>query len=266
MLRNTALLKGLVIRATDGELGTVDQFYFDDETWAVRYLTVDTGGWLGGRQVLISPFSIIHADWQAKRLDVRLTRKQVKHSPEINTHQPVSRQHEAAFLGYYGYPYYWGGPYLWGPAFYPVGLSSSTYSFAETIADRVRRESADSHLRSSEAVTGYTIEAADGEIGHVDGFVVDDEVWAIRYVEVATRNWWPGQKVLFSPEWVERVSWADSSVYVGLLREAIKNGPEYTAATPITREYENRLHLHYGRPPYWLREAEYRSAVSLSSV
>ncbi len=266
MLINTTQLKGLVIRATDGELGTVDQFYFDDETWVIRYLTVETGGWLGGRQVLISPISVVHADWQAKRLDVRLTKKQVEHSPEINTHQPVSRQHEAAFLGYYGYPNYWGGPYLWGPAFYPVGLASSTNASAEATADRIRRESADSHLRSSEAVTGYNIEAVDGEIGHVESFLLDDEAWAIRYVEVATRNWWPGQKVLISPDWVERVSWEDSKVYVGLSREAIKNGPKYTDATPITREYEHRLHLHYGRPPYWLHDAKNKSSSSLSGV
>jgi hypothetical protein len=195
-----------------------------------------------------------------------LTKKQVEHSPEINTHLPVSRQHEAAFLGYYGYPYYWGGPYLWGPAFYPVGLANSTNAPAEAMAGRIRKESADSHLRSSEAVIGYNIEAMDGEIGHMDGFVLDDEFWAIRYLEVATQNWWPGQKVLVSPDWVERVSWADSSVYVGLSREAIKSGPEYTDATPITREYENRLHLHYGRPPYWLREAAHRSAHALSGV
>ena len=122
MLTNVTFLKGLVIQATDGELGTVDQFYFDDETWAIRYLTVETGGWLGGRQVLISPFSILHTDWPAKRLDVALTKKQVENSPDINTHQPVSRQHEAEYNRYYGYPYYWGGPYMWGPAFYPCRL------------------------------------------------------------------------------------------------------------------------------------------------
>ena len=119
----------MTIRATDGELGTVDELYFDDETWAIRYLTVETGGWLGGRQVLISPISVAHTDWQAQRLDVALTKKQVENSPDINTHQPVSRQHEAAYLGYYGYPYYWGGPYLWGPAFYPAGLADSNDCF-----------------------------------------------------------------------------------------------------------------------------------------
>ena len=266
MLMNTADLKGLVIRATDGELGTVDQLYFDDETWAIRYLTVETGGWLGGRQVLISPISILNADWQAKRLDVALTKKQVENSPDIHTREPVSRQHEAAFLEYYGYPFYWGGPYLWGPALYPAGSAVPAAGPMEPMADRIGRESADSHLRSTEAVTGNSIEAADGEIGHVCGFIVDDEAWAIRYIEAATRNWWPGKRVLFSPSWVERVSWTDSKVYVALSREAIQNGPEYVESMPISRDYENRLYFHYGRPPYWLTEAEHKSAFSLRDV
>jgi len=113
---------------------------------------------------------------------------------------------------------------------------------------------------------GYHIEAVDGEIGHVDGFLVDDEAWAIRYIEVATRNWWPGKKVLVSPAWIERVSWTDSSVYVGLSREAIKSAPEYFGPTRITREYEDWLHLHYGRPPDWLHEAGHRSSLALSGV
>jgi hypothetical protein len=256
MLTNKRL-KDFVIRATDGELGSVVELYFDDETWAVRYLVVDTGGWLSGRRVLISPFSIVRMDWDAMRLDVGLTKKQVQNSPNIDTHEPVSRQHEAAYLGYYGYPYYWDGPNLWGPAFFPAGWAVPATASTEATAERIRKESKDSHLRSSEAVTGYHIEAADGEIGHVDGFVVDDEAWAIRYIEVATRNWLPGKKVLVSPSWIERVSWADSKVYTGLSREAIKDAPEYGESTPITREYENRLYFHYGRPPYWLPDAKH---------
>jgi hypothetical protein len=259
-------LKDFVIRAIDGDIGAVHQLYFDDETWGIRYLVVDTGGWLGGRRVLISPFSITRTDWDAKRLDVALTKKQVENSPDIDTHQPVSRQHEAAYLGYFGFPYYWGGPFLWGTAYYPTGVAVPTTLSAETLPDRIRRESTDSHLRSTEAITGYHIEAADGEIGHVDGFVVDDEAWAIRYIEVATRNWLPGKKVLVSPAWIERVSWHDSKVYVDLSREAIRNGPEYIASRPITREYENRLYFHYGRPPYWRHESEHKSSYSLSGV
>jgi hypothetical protein len=257
VLTNSTQLKGLVIRATDGELGTVDQLYFDDETWAIRYLTVETGGWIGGRQVLISPFSVVNTDWEARRLDVALTKKQVENCPNIDTHEPVSRQHEAAYLGYYGYPHYWGGPYLWGPSYFPAGLDISRTVASELLAVEIQRESADSHLRSTEAVTGYSIEAADGEIGHVDGFVVDYDAWAIRYIEVATRNWWPGKKVLVSPAWIERVSWADSKVYVALYQEVIKNGPEYVESMPITREYENKLYSHYGRPPYWTSEPQH---------
>jgi hypothetical protein len=265
MLTNITFLKGLVIRALDGDLGTVDQFYFDDETWAIRHLVVETGGWLDGRQVLISPFSIVKADWTAKRLDVALTKKQVQNGPDIDTHKPASRQHEAEYNQYYGYPYYWGGPYLWGSVYIPTSLTNSTAS-AEATAGRAESESTDSHLRSTEGVGGYHVEATDGEIGHVKGFVIDDEAWAIRYIEVATRNWLPGKKILVSPAWIEQVSWAESKVSVALSRETIKSAPEYLLSRPLTREYEDRLHVHYGRPPYWLLEARHRPALSLSGV
>ena len=253
MFTNNKNLKGLTIRATDGELGTVDDCYFDDETWAVRYLTVETGGWLGGRPVLISPYSITQVDWQVKRLDVSLTKKQVENSPNIDTHKPVSRQHEAEYLGYYGYPFYWGGPYIWGEAYNPANVAVSA---ADLQADRCAGESADSHLRSTDAVTGYHIEGTDGEIGHVDRFIIDEEDWAIRYIEVATKNWWPGKKALLSPAWVEKVSWERSRVRVALTQESIKNCPEYTDGMAISREYENKLYFHYGWPPYWLNEAK----------
>jgi hypothetical protein len=95
---------------------------------------------------------------------------------------------------------------------------------------------------------------------------VDDEAWAIRYIEVATQNWWPGKKVLVSPAWIQRVSWIDSKVYVGLYRDAIKTAPSFAESAPLTREYEEQLHAHYGRPPYWLHDAEHKSALTLSGV
>jgi len=157
-------------------------------------------------------------------------------------------------LGYYGYPYYWGGPNLWGLASYPAGLTvqREAVTKAEAAQARAGKESADSHLRSTDEVKGYHIEATDGEIGHVEDFIVDDGTWAIRYLEVDTRNWWPGKKVLVSPQWVDNVSWPDSKVYVGLSRETIQNSPEYIESMPVTREYEKRLYDHYGRSPYWL--------------
>lgn len=262
MFTNTRNLKGLVVRATDGELGTIDQLYFDDETWAIRYFTVKTGNWLDGKQVLISPISVLSTDWQNKRIDVSLSMKQVQNSPDIDTHKPVSRQREAEFLDYYGYPNYWGGPAMWGQDMYPESLALvGNYSPASS-AVRISRETADSHLRSTEAITGYSIEATDGDIGHVDCFIVEEKAWAIRYIEVATQNWWPGKKVLVSPTWVERVSWLDSKVYVALTRDAIQTCPEYLDTMKITREYENRLYFHYGRPPYWLNDLRREAAAS----
>jgi hypothetical protein len=253
MLTNTKNLKGLAIHASDGVLGTVDQIWFDDESWGLRYLTADTG-WLGGRTVLISPISIVRVDWPTRQIHVALSKKQVANSPDINTHEPVSRQHEAAFYGYYGYPYYWGGSSLWGPAFFPAGLAIPASCPPDTSAADIAKESVDSHLRIADAVAGYHIQAKDGEIGHVDGFLMDDHTWAIRYIEIATRNWWPGKKVLVSPAWVERVSWSDAAVSIALSRETIQSGPEYVDSTPVTREYEQLLYRHYGLPPYWLHE------------
>jgi hypothetical protein len=260
MLRNTKQLRGFAIRATDGELGVIDQLYFDDETWAVRYLGVDTGTWLSGRQVLISPISIIHTDWLAKLVYVSLTKQQVEHSPDINTHLPVSRQHEAATLGYYGYSRYWVGPYLWGPSSYPDEMAIDP---AEVASDFVSRQSQDSHLRTTDGVMGYNIDAEDGDIGHLDGFVMDDETWSLRYVEVATRNWWPGKKVLVSPAWIEKVSWTSPKLYVGLLKKVIESAPEYIESIAITREYESQLYFHYGRPPYWPNDVAHMESLSL---
>lgn len=265
MLTNNDELKGLVIRASDGEIGTVEDLYFDDEVWAIRYLTVETGSWLNGRKVLISPHSILHTDWKARRIDVALTRKQVENSPGIDTHRPISRQHEAEYSWYYGYPYYWDGPDMWGTSYSPAGLIPIPMAVGP-LEEQIRKQSADSHLRSTDAVTGYFIVAKDGEIGHISRFVVDDEAWAIRYLEVATRNWWPGKKVLVSPTWVERVSWEQSTVDLATTRKAIQTCPEYTDAVPITREYENNLCLHYGWRPYWKDVETARAAYALGGV
>lgn len=265
MLRNVNDMKGLTIRATDGEIGMVDQFYFDDESWTIRYLVVDAGGWLSGlsgRLVLISPYSLGSTDWHARCLNVRLTKKQVANSPEIDTHKPVSRQHEAALNGYYGYPFYWNGPYLWGGELSPLEAAQIETLAREETSAQDQKDWEDSHLRSTSEVKGYPIEAVDGEIGHVAGFVVDDETWAIRYIEVSTQNWWPGKKVLLPPAWITSVNWPDSKVAVELNRETIKNSPEYDESATITREYEDQLYRHYGRPAYWLHEAGHLTARS----
>ncbi len=119
MLRSMHDLQDYAIRATDGDIGHVKDFYFDDEWWAVRYLVVETGTWLSDRKVLISPIAIGRPNWTDKVLPVSITKEQVKDGPDIDTEKPVSRQHEISYLGYYGYPYYWDGGGLWGAGAYP---------------------------------------------------------------------------------------------------------------------------------------------------
>jgi hypothetical protein len=258
MLRNVSRLRGFEIRARDGWIGSLDQLYFDDETWAIRYLVVNTGDWLGDRLVLVSPLALRQAEWEARQLNVALTKEQIADSPRIDTHKPVSRQHEAAYMAYYNYPFYWAGPN------YAAGLAVQREAVAKADAaqSRAGEEPAESHLRSSEGVTGYHIAAADGEIGHVQDFIVDDETWVIRYLEVDTHNWRPGKKVLVSPQWINRVSWPDSKVYVDLTRETIQNGPEWDDSVPVTREYEHRLYDYYARSPYWAPVSEQHSRAA----
>jgi sporulation protein YlmC with PRC-barrel domain len=241
-------LTGYAIGATDGDLGKVDDFYFDDESWTIRYLVAETGNWLQNRKVLISPFALGKTDLSGQRLDVSLTRKQVEESPGIDTDKSVSRQHEAAYLDYYGFPYYWGGPALWGPAPHPSLAGATPIRSEEARAER--HEVNDVHLRSANRVTGHHIEATDGDIGHVEDFIIDEETWEIRYMVVDTQNYWPGKQVLVAPKWIDRVSWSDQKVYVDLSRETIKNGPEYHPEA-LHRKYEETLYDYYKRPKYW---------------
>jgi hypothetical protein len=146
---------------------------------------------------------------------------------------------------------YWGGPFMWGS--YP--------SYPYIVRDREKWREAtqgekawDPHLRSTSDVSGYHIQAADGDIGHVEDFIIDDETWAIRYLIVDTQNWWQGKKVLVSRQWIERVSWSESTVFVNLTREAIRQSPEYTEESLLTRDYEAGLHRHYDRQGYWIED------------
>ena len=249
MLIKAKALRGYTLDSRDGEIGTVKEFYFDDRHWTIRYLVADTGSWLTGRQVLISPYALISVIKQEQHIGVNLTKKQIEDSPSLNSDKPVSRRFEEAYNGYYGWPIYWNGRYAWGSSPYMLGPDCEKWEKS------IQGEKAwKFHLRSMLDVSGHYIQATDGEIGHVEDFIIDDQTWAIRYLVIGTRNWWPGKKVLVSPRWIERVSWSESKVFVNLSRETIKQSPEYTEESLLTREYEIELHGHYNRPGYWVDE------------
>lgn len=255
MLHLAKTIKGYHLDSLDGEIGKAREFYFDDRYWTVRYLVADTGGWLLGRQVLISPYALVGALHEQERVEVNLTKKQIEDSPALDTDKPVSRQFEESYYGYYGWPVYWGGMDAWG--YSPYLLRDPE----EWVRPAVKEKAWDPHLRSTHEVTGYHIEASDGEIGHVEDFVIDDVSWSIRYLIVDTKNWWPGKKVLISPDWIERVSWTDKKVYLNLSRQAVETSPELQAESLPDRDYEEELHRHYDRHGYWARQPVIPSQV-----
>jgi hypothetical protein len=250
MLRNINDIKNYAIDASDGSVGKVKDFLFDDLAWVIRYFVVDTGTWLASRKVLISPISVQKPNWGDRTLPVSLSKEQVENSPDIDTDKPVSRQHEIDYMGYYGYPYYWGGVGLWGPGMYPFSLYPSHDGFpyatqerqllgpAEKNAKLEADRKMDPNLRSCHAVVGYIIHSLDGDIGHVTGLLVEDSTWAVRYLVVNTSNWFGGHNVLISPEWIDDVQWLDRSVSVSLSHQAIKSAPEYHA---IGKEQQKTL-------------------------
>lgn len=246
MLSKTQTLKGYVLSCTDGEIGKVEEFYFDDDYWTIRYLVADTDNWLGDQQVLISPYAIGAVHAEDRRIDIDLTKNQIEASPPLNSDKPVSRRFEEDYFGYYGWPRYWGGPYVKGS--YPRVAGDQKNRATSTEAEK----DWDPHLRSTRDAIGHTIEATDGNIGHVEDFIVDVETWKIRYLIADTRNLWPGKKVLIATRWIERLSWAESKVYVDLHRDAVEHSPSYTDEAILTRDYEIGLHRHYDRQGYWV--------------
>jgi hypothetical protein len=244
MLRSAQALMSHSLQTLDGAIGSVREFYFDDCYWVARYLVVETGSWLTDRQVLISPYAVRSITETPKpEISVALTRAQISDSPPIATDKPVSLQSESDYHSYYGWPLYWSGPYTWGPS--PFILRDLSKDRPLDGTDGKRHW--DSHLRSTAAIKGYHVAATDGVLGHVNDFIIDDETWSIRYLVIHTGSWWTGNKVLIAPQWIERVSWPQSSVSVALSRETIRHSPSFTEVSAITREFEQLLQAYYAK-------------------
>jgi sporulation protein YlmC with PRC-barrel domain len=263
MLRSIKEIEKYRIIATDGEIGDVYDFYFDDAKWTIRYLVVETGGWLSKKQVLISPFSVAKTDWKEKKLALNLTKKQIENSPDVSTDEPVSRQNEIDLMKYYNWPRYWD----WGEAGLPYTPGAASFMASGPILNEGAMDEAkdnetqasqnekkgDPHLRSSREITGYKIQARDKETGHVEDFILDDDTWVIRYIAVDTGTWLTGGKrFLVAPHWIEKVQWAESKVHVVLNSEDIKSSPPYDPSQTLNRDYEELLYEHYGLPKYWV--------------
>ena len=218
---------GEKLGTSDEDIGHVKDFYFDDQKWGVRYVVVDTGSWLPGRLVLISPHAFGDFYKYGSRLLVELTRKQIENSPPIESHKPVSRQYEEAYNRFYGWPAYWDGLELWGGVGYPVFPSPLCRPSVAESDCRELSNGDEPHLRSTKRLRHYEIHTRNGSIGNVVDFMIDDKTWAVRHVVVETGHWYYGKDIIISPGDIERISYEESAIFVNVTKEALQEAVEY---------------------------------------
>jgi sporulation protein YlmC with PRC-barrel domain len=237
VLQQVSRLQNCRILGKDGEIGRVEDVYFDDSRWVIRHLVVDTAGWMGGREVLVSPYAVRFVDPDARAVIVTLTRESIRRSPPVDCERPVSRQQEIEQYRYYGYPEYWPYPTFWAGGRTPVlsdppddTLPEPEECKALAASEGSAHSEDDVHLRSSSEVTGYRIHTADGYLGHLEDLLFDEQSWAIECLVVDTRNWLPGRKVLLSPEAIQSVNWTEGEVVVTRTKDELKAAPEFVAA------------------------------------
>jgi uncharacterized protein YrrD len=252
MLNSLSHLQGARVSATDGDIGSVEEALFDDRSWVLRYLVVETGNWLQGRKLLVSPYVVQQPMGHERHIHLRLNQQQVRSSPTVDTQLPVSRQQERALLKHYSLPEYWASGDPDGG-----GLLAGTESGTPPQADDPRlsrdTEAGDLHLRSSREVSGYQIRASDDNIGSVQDFVFDETNWTLRYLVIDTSAWWQGgRRVLVGMQWVDDIDHIAKQLHVRMTREQVRASPVFDDVGSIHREYETRLHRNYERAGYWM--------------
>jgi sporulation protein YlmC with PRC-barrel domain len=254
MLQVISALKGFAIVASDGRIGSVSDFLFDEVTWNVRWLVVDCGTWMKGRKVLIPPAVVIYAGLEHEYFEVKLTMAQVEGSPSLAEHEPVSRQMETLLYDHYGVAPDWSGTFAGGV----MGVMASPILTPPYLGFQMRpaphstvsesQERGDPHLRSVNEVIGYRIHAADGDIGHVENFMFDNETWGLPYFVVDVSNWWFGNRVLISTQAVTSIDWTERHVRIGASREQVRTSPLWDPLVAFTDIKKTLLHEHYGWP------------------
>lgn len=246
MLWNFDELKGFRLHATDGDLGHVHDVLFEDDSWHVRYLVVDTG-WIFGRRVLIGPQALGEPDGSTRTIPVRLTQEQVKQSPSIDTDKPVGRQQEDAIYRYYGWTPYWtagGAVGLPGdPMLDVVGGAVDPASLGQPEGDP--------HLRSAREVSGYTVQAGRRDIGRASTLLLDTAVWQVRWLVADVGSAMTSRLVLVAPEWVRGLDWPEARIHVAADADKIANAPAYDPTRSLGREQERAVYEWHGQRPYW---------------
>jgi sporulation protein YlmC with PRC-barrel domain len=249
MLYSLRKLQGYTIQARDGEIGQLNDLYFDETDWQVRYLVVDVGSWLSRQEVLLLPGMITHIEAQAGTVAVKLTRVQVESSPDVDAAAAISREKEEALHTYYEWQPYWiieptlaVGLGDQPPHPVVVGMPATEGLLKPFRKKKAVRQAALADMivedktpgvRSAAELVGYILEATDGAVGQVDDFVIDTSDWRISHVIFDSRL--SGKQLALPSTQIQAIHWQSNRLDVGLTTEAIGNSREYdadTAATP----------------------------------
>jgi sporulation protein YlmC with PRC-barrel domain len=231
MLRSASKIIGYRLNGVDGEVGRAVDFLLDDTVWEVRYLVVETGPWLDGRRVLISPSALCKGEWTSRRLVLDATREKIESAPSLEGDGPVSREHELELSRHYGWDV--GGFSL---------LGDSAEVPPPAVVPPVREEPA---LRSLKELLGQALAAEDGGVGHVEDLIVDDDDWACHHLVVGSKNWLSGRKILVPVEWIKKVNWADHQVEVERSASSLESEPEFNPLAPV---YERSIYERQPQP------------------
>jgi hypothetical protein len=239
MLWNVSVIKGYAVAGSNGPLGTASDFLFDDVSWKMRWLVVDTGNRFSDRQVLIPASALGRPDLALRRFSVSLIMQEAKDCHSPNQDLPVSRQGGSDLYAYFGWE-----PYLAGSHF--KGAIAAKFVPRQYRAEvRLRnggvaappKKAGDPHLRSVEEVIGYHVHAIDGEIGHVEDFLAEESGWDIRSVKVSTKSWISGARVLVSPLSVTMIDWIERLVFLDIDRQKVRLSTHYDPRTTVDGTY-----------------------------
>lgn len=250
MLHSVKDVQDFQVAARDGDVGSLEEFLFDDRDWRIRYLLVKSGGWATARKILVSPLAIKEIDWEDESLTLDLTFQQIQQCPPWEADKPVSRQYEAEFARHYGYSFYWNQPYLWGESALPDLMSTPGLDTDPTQGEPQGGGADHAHLRSSREVTGYDLRTTDNTIGHVEDFLFDDKSWILPLLVAETREWWPGKHVLIATSRIEDIDKNERCIALRLTREEMEHEPDYDLMSANPDGAVQDLYRRFWRSPY----------------
>ncbi|MEJ2024010.1 MAG: PRC-barrel domain-containing protein [Deltaproteobacteria bacterium] len=248
MLRSSRNLMEIVIQAEDGEIGRCKDFLVDEMSWIIRYMVADTSKWLPGRKVLIPPDVLKTPDWDLKHIPVQMTRAQIEQSPVLDEDAPVSRRYEKRYYGHFGWPPYWVGSAALGEVPNPYPISEMQSHVEDKNTDPKKP-----HFPSLKQLRDFPVKAEGEDVGHLHDCMMDLPDWIVRYLVVDISKWYQlkARKILLIPEAVTNIDLIDREIRTNIMREDMKNCPEYNEETPLDRDFEVVLHDYYGWPKYW---------------